>query len=132
MVRRVGELSDLETLQRLGRARDFIDHCYDHPLSLDQISEKACFSRYHFLRLFRQASTRLRTSTSSTFDASHNDIAIESILKAFRVARHDIVNRLESFDADIFARAAIHPRNAIGGYVIFPSGTRRLPSRRNQ
>ena len=54
MVKRV-ELSDVETLQRLGRARDFIDHCYDHPLSLDQISEKACFSRYHFLRLFRQA-----------------------------------------------------------------------------
>ncbi|PWT87827.1 MAG: AraC family transcriptional regulator [Blastocatellia bacterium] len=48
-------LSDLEVLQRLSRARDFIDHCYDHPLSLDQISEKACFSRYHFLRLFRQA-----------------------------------------------------------------------------
>ena len=53
MVRRIE--TDLETLQRLGRARDFIDHCYDHPLSLDQISEKACFSRYHFLRLFRQA-----------------------------------------------------------------------------
>ena len=53
MVRRVE--TDLETLQRLGRARDFIDHCYDHPLNLDQISEKACFSRYHFLRLFRQA-----------------------------------------------------------------------------
>ena len=46
---------DLETLERLGRAREFIDHCYDHPLSLDQISEKACFSRFHFLRLFRQA-----------------------------------------------------------------------------
>ena len=50
-----GVLQDLETLQRLGRAREFIDHCYDHPLNLDQISEKACFSRYHFLRLFRQA-----------------------------------------------------------------------------
>ena len=48
-------LQDVDTLQRLGRAREFIDHCYDHPLSLDQISEKACFSRYHFLRLFRQA-----------------------------------------------------------------------------
>jgi AraC-like DNA-binding protein len=48
-------LPDLETLERLGRARVFIDHCYDHPLNLDQISEKACFSRYHFLRLFRQA-----------------------------------------------------------------------------
>lgn len=48
-------LKDIETLERLGRAREFIDHCFDHPLSLDQISEKACFSRYHFLRLFRQA-----------------------------------------------------------------------------
>jgi AraC-like DNA-binding protein len=48
-------LPDLETLERLGRARAFIDHCYDHPLNLDQISEKACFSRYHFLRLFRRA-----------------------------------------------------------------------------
>lgn len=48
-------LQDQETLERLGRAREFIDHCYDHPLSLDQISEQACFSRYHFLRLFRQA-----------------------------------------------------------------------------
>jgi AraC-like DNA-binding protein len=46
---------DFETIQRLGRAREFIDHCYDHPLDLDQISKKACFSRYHFLRLFRQA-----------------------------------------------------------------------------
>ncbi len=41
--------------RRLCRARDFIDHCYDHPLSLDQMSSEACFSRYHFLRLFRQA-----------------------------------------------------------------------------
>ena len=55
MVKRIDNAPDLETLERLGRAREFIDHCYDHPLSLDQISEKACFSRYHFLRLFRQA-----------------------------------------------------------------------------
>ena len=48
-------VTDSETLERLARARDFIDHCYDHPLSLGQISEKACLSRYHFLRLFRQA-----------------------------------------------------------------------------
>jgi AraC-like DNA-binding protein len=50
-----GQSLEPDTLQRLSRARDFIDHCYDHPLSLDQISSKACFSRYHFLRLFRQA-----------------------------------------------------------------------------
>ena len=41
MVKRIE--SDVETLERLGRARDFIDHCYDHPISLEQISEKACF-----------------------------------------------------------------------------------------
>lgn len=51
----ISKMQNLETLRRLGRAREFIDHCYDHPLNLDQISEKACFSRYHFLRLFRQA-----------------------------------------------------------------------------
>src|SRR6185295_11444485 len=44
-----------EVLERLDRARKFIDLCYDLPLNLDQISSHACFSRYHFLRLFRQA-----------------------------------------------------------------------------
>lgn len=44
-----------EILERLNRARRFIDLCYDLPLNLDEISSQACFSRYHFLRLFRQA-----------------------------------------------------------------------------
>ena len=43
-----------EVYERLCRARNFIDVCYDLPLNLDEISSKACFSRYHFLRLFRQ------------------------------------------------------------------------------
>ena len=43
-----------DTFERLDRARDFIDRCYDLPLNLDEISSQACFSRYHFLRLFRQ------------------------------------------------------------------------------
>jgi AraC-like DNA-binding protein len=50
-----GPIRDIDVLQRLGRAREFIDDYYDYPLSLKQMSEKACFSRYHFLRLFRQA-----------------------------------------------------------------------------
>ena len=44
-----------EILERLDRARKFIDLCYDLPLDLEQISRHACFSRFHFLRLFRQA-----------------------------------------------------------------------------
>ena len=49
------ETGEQQVYERLCRARAFIDHCYDHPLNLDQISSQACFSRYHFLRLFRQA-----------------------------------------------------------------------------
>jgi DinB superfamily len=49
-------------------------------------------------------------SNRKTYDASHNNVPIDTILKAFRTARHDIVRRLESFDPEIFARAALHPR----------------------
>ncbi len=49
-------------------------------------------------------------SNRKTYDAHHNDVAAETILKAFRSARHDIVNRLESLDAEIFERSALHPR----------------------
>lgn len=45
--------SDID--QRLCRARTFIDECYDLPLDLREISKQACLSRYHFLRLFRDA-----------------------------------------------------------------------------
>ena len=49
-------------------------------------------------------------SNRKTYDANHNDVAADSILKAFRAARHDIINRLESLDAEIFERSALHPR----------------------
>lgn len=49
------EFAAPDVYERLCRARRFIDLCYDLPLSLDQISSHACLSRYHFLRLFRQA-----------------------------------------------------------------------------
>ncbi len=44
-----------DVYERLCRAREFIDLCYDLPLNLEQISSQACFSRFHFLRLFREA-----------------------------------------------------------------------------
>lgn len=54
-VKRQSLLPSTDVYERLCRARNFIDVCYDLPLNLDEISSKACFSRYHFLRLFRQA-----------------------------------------------------------------------------
>lgn len=41
--------------ERLCRARRFIDESYYLPLDLAEISRHACLSRYHFLRLFREA-----------------------------------------------------------------------------
>lgn len=49
-------------------------------------------------------------SNRKTYEAAHNTVAVDSILKAFRTARHDIVRRLESFEADVFERTALHPR----------------------
>lgn len=49
------KLHGSEVHERLCRARAFIDECYDLPLDLDEISRQACLSRYHFLRLFREA-----------------------------------------------------------------------------
>ena len=44
--------------ERLKLARQFIDHNYDLPITLDRISDEAGFSPYHFIRLFRAAYRR--------------------------------------------------------------------------
>ena len=49
-------------------------------------------------------------SNRKTYEASPNEVPAETILKAFRAARHEIVRRLESLDGNLFARSALHPR----------------------
>src|SRR5260370_22295254 len=49
------KVNDSDLYERLGRARRYIDECYDLPWDLTEISKQACLSRYHFLRLFRDA-----------------------------------------------------------------------------
>jgi AraC-like DNA-binding protein len=44
-----------ELYRRLWKARRFIDGSYHLPIDLDAISDEACLSPYHFLRLFRMA-----------------------------------------------------------------------------
>jgi len=46
--------TDPNIYQRLCQAREFIDASYHLPLDLSQISRRAYFSPYHFLRLFKQ------------------------------------------------------------------------------
>ena len=49
-------------------------------------------------------------SNRKTYEASHNDVPVASILTSFRTARQKIVNRLESLEGDVFAHSALHPR----------------------
>ena len=41
-------------VQRIVKAKTYIDAHYQEPLDLDQIAEEACLSKYHFLRLFKK------------------------------------------------------------------------------
>src|SRR5689334_3343718 len=49
-------------------------------------------------------------SNRKTYEASHNDVAIETILFNFRRERIGTVNQLSNLDAELFGRVALHPR----------------------
>jgi AraC-like DNA-binding protein len=46
---------DPDTVDRLARARALIDLRYADDMQLDALAREACYSRFHFVRLFRQA-----------------------------------------------------------------------------
>jgi len=46
---------DLSVLERLRRVRERLDAHPEEPLDLEAMARAACFSKFHFLRLFRQA-----------------------------------------------------------------------------
>jgi uncharacterized damage-inducible protein DinB len=45
-----------------------------------------------------------------TYDAQHNAVQLDSILKLFRAERTQLVRKLDSLSDDMFARVAHHPR----------------------
>ena len=44
----------MDLYTRIVRAKLFIDDHYASPIDLDKLSDEACFSKYHFLRLFKR------------------------------------------------------------------------------
>jgi AraC-like DNA-binding protein len=44
----------MDLYTRIVRAKLFIDEHYSSPIDLDTLSSEACFSKYHFLRLFKR------------------------------------------------------------------------------
>ena len=49
-------------------------------------------------------------SNRKTYEASHNETPIETILADFRSARTTTVARLETLEPECFGRIALHPR----------------------
>ena len=46
----------------------------------------------------------------ATTAANYNSVPAATISQSFRARRNEVVKRLESFDAEMFARIAVHPR----------------------
>jgi AraC-like DNA-binding protein len=46
--------SRAHTTRRIISAKGFIDRHYAEPLDLEEIARQACFSKYHFIRLFQR------------------------------------------------------------------------------
>jgi AraC family transcriptional regulator len=42
-----------ELYRRMSRAKDVIFSCYEQPLSIEELSQEVCISKYHFTRLFK-------------------------------------------------------------------------------
>jgi len=49
-------------------------------------------------------------SNRKTYEADHNQVSINVILRSFREQRFNIVSRLDGFESSMFARSALHPR----------------------
>ena len=49
-------------------------------------------------------------TNKATTAANYNDISADTISESFRERRKQIVDKLESLDAELFARSAVHPR----------------------
>ena len=49
-------------------------------------------------------------TNKKTSEANYNNVSAAEISRLFRERRTQVVNRLESLDAEMFARSAIHPR----------------------
>lgn len=52
-IQKKSTLKEIE--RRLHRAVNLIHSCYAEPLSLEVLAATACLSKFHFLRLFKQA-----------------------------------------------------------------------------
>jgi AraC family transcriptional regulator len=92
-----------EIYRRVMLAANYIQSCFDEDVSLDRLAAEACLSKFHFLRLFRQATgltpyafvlrkralvaSRLIASTGMSFDEIALQVGFASRSSLFRQMR---------------------------------------------
>jgi AraC-like DNA-binding protein len=92
-----------EIYRRIMLAANYIQSCFDDDVSLDRIAAEACLSKFHFLRLFRQATgltpyafvlrkrahvaSRLIASTGMSFDEIALQVGFTTRSSLFRQMR---------------------------------------------
>ena len=90
---------------RRGDAWSIQEHV-GHLLDLDELHEGRLEDYARRLDRLRPADM----SNRKTYEAGHNDAAIEDLLARFRAARRGFVRRLEALGEEELALRALHPR----------------------
>lgn len=69
---------DAELYERIVAAKNFIDENYHQPIHLEQISGQACFSRFHFHRLFTRIYRRTPHEYLTAKRLQHAKVLLEN------------------------------------------------------
>ncbi|PYJ16799.1 MAG: hypothetical protein DME94_04430 [Verrucomicrobia bacterium] len=101
------ETTPLDYADRINRAINFVLNNLDRPIRLEQVARVACFSPFHFHRIFRSL-------IGESLNEFVKRVRLERALammsrKIWKIDVHDAVHPLDAFDA-VVSRGVIHER----------------------
>jgi hypothetical protein len=102
---RLGGLSKELLTRRDGDKWSMQEHA-GHLLDLEALE----VARLEDFRAGRETLTPADPKNQKTYEAEHNSKEIAEILSQFRTERMEFVEQLESLDAELIERSALHPR----------------------
>lgn len=103
----------VEIYKRLCRAKDYMESCYDEPVTLTTLAAVACLSRHHFLRLFKDAFNTTPHRYLTDVRLRHARKLIEE--KGYAVARacHLVGFENQSSFSRLFRQRFGHPPSSV-------------------
>ena len=107
--------------RRLDNARRFLDAHLDEPLTLDEIAQRACLSKFHFLRVFKAAfdDTPLRYLRRRRLEAAER-LLVRTDLPVTAVCYRVGFESLGSFSSLFRRHTGLSPNAFRRRYVVVP------------